>query len=116
MSSLVKFGKRVLLKPVHSLTWLLGIVFIWPLLLTSMTCAIYGWKLSLDAPGIVSFLDMYRHILVSVLRPEHLDVHGVNPITGETMMKGGLDMLMSVTSFVYIGLIITVLFRRSTRG
>jgi hypothetical protein len=116
MSSWLRRVKRVLVTPVRSLGWLLAVVFIWPLILTALHCLAYGWVFSPDVPGLRSFVDLYHHVFMSIIRPESLHVHGINPLESESFLKSALDMLMSMTSLMFVGLIVTVLFRKSTRG
>jgi len=115
-SPLLRTFKRVAVTPVRSLGWLLAVVFIWPLMLTILHCIVYGWIFSPDVRGFVWFVDLYHHVFMSIIRPETLHVHGIRPGEDESLLKNSLDVLMSMTSLMFVGLIVTVLFRRSTRG
>ena len=60
-----------------------------------------------------SFFDLYHHVVVSIIRGEPLTVHGVN---GELPLQILVDMLMAFSSLLFVGLVVTVIFRKTTRG
>ena len=108
--------KRLVLKPLRSLYSILGLLLTWTLILTVLHAWAYGWTLSLDRPGFRAFFDLYRHILNAIIRPEIMLVHQIDPKEHETLFKAIVDTLMAGSSLIFVGLVVTVLFRKSTRG
>ncbi len=108
--------KRVLVMPFRSLSCLLAVVLGLPAILTLLYCFLYGWVFSPNWTGIISLIDLYHHVLVSVIRPAPLNAHGIIAGQDESFAKELLDVGMSATSVLFVGIIVTVLFRKSTRG
>jgi hypothetical protein len=108
--------RRLILKPLRSFYSLLGLLLIWTLLLTVMHAWAYDWTLSLDKSGVTSFVDLYRHVLNAIIRPEVMKVHDIDVALHEKLLKAIVDTLMAGSSLIFVGLVVTVLFRKSTRG
>jgi hypothetical protein len=108
--------RRLILKPLRSFYSLLGLLLIWTLLLTVMHAWAYDWTLSLDKPGLTGFVDLYRHVLNAIIRPEVMKVHDIDVALHERLLKAIVDTLMAGSSLIFVGLVVTVLFRKSTRG
>jgi hypothetical protein len=108
--------KRTLLKPLRSPYWLMALLVIWPLALTPLHAWAYGWTFAPSWAGVWGFIDLYRHVLNSIIRPEVMKVHEIDVAVHENIFKALLDTVMAASSLIFVGLVVTVLFRKSTRG
>jgi hypothetical protein len=108
--------KRFVLRPLRSPYWLLALLLIWPLVLTPLHAWAYGWTFSPDWAGVWRFIDLYRHVLNGIIRPEVMKVHDIDVAVRENIFKAMLDTIMAASSLIFVGLVVTVLFRKSTRG
>ena len=108
--------KRTLLKPLRSPYWLMALLLLWPLALTPLHAWAYGWTFAPSWAGVWGFIDLYRHVLNSIIRPEVMKVHDIDVALHENIFKAVLDTVMAASSLIFVGLVVTVLFRKSTRG
>jgi hypothetical protein len=109
--------KRFVLSFLRSLPRLFFLFLAWPIVLTAFYCWAYGWVFTPTVAGIVTFSDMYTHVFLGIVRGESLNVHGMGRGgPGETFLQGVVDILSGLSTLTFIGLIVTVVFRKSTRG
>jgi hypothetical protein len=111
--------KRALLQPLHSFYYLLAFWLIWSLILTILYCASQSrWVFSATGAGLLNFFDVYVRVLVAIGRAEkiseeHLDVGSYGMLY---ILNRVTDVLCAITSVLAIGLVVSVIFRKSTRG
>jgi hypothetical protein len=106
--------KRLLLQPINSLLVLVGIYLVVCLLLTIAYC--WGqphWHVDLTSDGLFSFLFLFVRVFVSVTRTEH--VEGVE-MKRELWAYQATEAAAAVCSLIFIGILVSALFRKLTQG
>lgn len=120
LRELVPHIKRLVLQPLNSFLYLLVFWLVWSLVLTVAYCNSQAdWSFSATREGLLNFLDVYIHVIVAISRAEQISDGGLTGVGSSKflyVLNRGTDLLCALTSVLAIGLVVSVIFRKSTRG
>jgi hypothetical protein len=117
IQNLVKAFKQAFLLTLFSFSYLLIFLFLWAFVLTIVFCNLQtGWHFALTCDGFVNFMDVYARVLVAISRAEAISTQGLSIPDGKGFLYRLTDILCAFTSVLAIGLIVSIIFRKSTRG
>ena len=105
--------KRHILGYFTSIPRLIWLFFLWSFALTAIHAGLAGWTFSPTFAGVGLFLDIYHHVIASIIRGNDITSHGIG---GDSPLQAVADVLTAFSSLVFVGLVVTVIFRKTTRG
>lgn len=112
--------KKAALQPLYSFSYLLAFWVVWAFVLTVLYCNSQSrWGLSLSWAGLLNFSDVYLRMIVAITRAEQISTEGLEGVGSDGplyVLYRLTDLLCAITSVLAIGLVVSVIFRKSTRG
>lgn len=107
---------RFLLAWVQSVPRLVVFLFMWSAVLTGFYALTGGWELSISWSGFANLGHLYLEVIKAICRANPLDTQGLRGFNASGAWFGLLDLLTAISSLFMVGLLVSVLFRRLTRG
>lgn len=110
--------KRMLLVLSTSMMGLLALFLMVTFVLTGLySITDSNWAhLELSQRGLERFLDLFTGVVIAELRSESLDLNMVRGFAPTGWFYSVLDFVCAFTSLFFVGLLVAILYRKTTRG
>ena len=115
-SRLSNHAMRFALSWIQSLPRLTVLFLVWSAVLSTFYALAGKWELSISPSGFANVSRLYMEVIKAICRASPLDTQGLPGLTPSGTWFGVADLLAAVSSLFIVGLLVSVLFRRLTRG